>query len=170
MKAICLSARLTNTNLNCRKGASGLRGSAAAIRRHISCSHCTIEGAAGFSASRSAQLTRKSCSFQPGFHTMRFAMLVIEIRAGLGRNSCQSSEVSRADLSRINSIRGEGAILSKKRHEGIRAGKSSLKLCSKVSGFSRCGSHLLFFLASEDRSRESVSRAISRVNAVIKTL
>jgi len=170
MKAICVSSRLTNTNLNCRKGASGLRGSAAATRRHISCSHCPIECVVGFSASRSAQLTRKSCSFQRGFHTMRFTMLMIENFAGLGRNSCQLSEVSCADLSRINSMRGEGAILSKKRHEGIRAGKSSLKLCSKVSGFSRCGSHLLFFLAPEDRSSENVSREIGRVNAVIKTL
>ncbi len=61
---------------------------------------------------------------------MRCSMQLSVRDAGLGRNSCQLPGLFCAVLSKVNSMRGDGAIVSKKRQEGIIAGKSNFNVCS----------------------------------------
>ena len=94
------------------------------IRCKISFSLCWL----GLSIKRSAQLTRNKDSFQAGFHSIRPSILWKESDCGRGRNSCQLL----ASASRVGKtaycILGDGAMKSKKRHEGMMAGSSSLNV------------------------------------------
>jgi len=63
---------------------------------------------------------------------MRFNISITDIVSGLGRNSFHVTEGASIVSSKVNSIRGDGAMTPKKRQDGIKAGKSSFRVCTMV--------------------------------------
>jgi len=79
---------------------------------------------------RSAQLTRYKVSFQCGFQNSRASMTVALTRAGRGVNSRHASPGSSGVCVQRYSMRGDGAMTSKKRHDGMTAGSRSFSAWS----------------------------------------
>lgn len=126
------SNSVTKTSLKRKNAGWGAlpawRRRSARRRRRISRLQCSVWPC----TKRSAQFARCRVSFHAAFQKKAFSLFRRPTRAGLGRHSRQVAESSSGMSNWQNSIRGDGPITSKKRHDGKRAGRSRFTIPRKL--------------------------------------